>query len=164
MSDIFQIAQAIQGSAIGTSIAESIYVFPLIEGVHLLGLALSIGLLLIVDLRLLGLVLRQVPAAKVHHQLRNWIFAGFAVTFASGGLLLWAEAAEVVFNYAFIAHAVFIAIGLANAAFFETRLAPRALEWGESLRLPAAARLAGAVSLSSWILVVISGRLVPYLA
>jgi hypothetical protein len=164
MSSILEVAQAIQGSSIGTSIAESTVVFPLIEAVHLLGLALSIGLLLIVDLRLLGMVLRQVPAPKVHHQLRPWIFAGFALTFASGGLLFWAEAAEVVFNYAFIAHAFFIAIGIANAAFFETRLAPRAAEWGESLRLPTAARLAGAVSLSSWILVVISGRLVPYLA
>jgi len=164
MSSILQIAQALQGSSFGTAIAESTIVFPLIEGVHLLGLALSFGLLLIVDLRLLGLVLRQVPAAKVHDQLRSWIFAGFALTIVSGILLFLAEAADVVFNYAFIAHALFIVVGLANAAFFETRLAPRAAEWGESLKLPAAARLAGAVSLSSWIVVVISGRLVPYLA
>jgi hypothetical protein len=164
MSSIVEIAQAIEGSQVGVAIAESTIVFPLIEAVHLLGLAFSIGLLLIIDLRLLGLVLRQVPAAVVHQQLRRWIFVGFAFTFASGALLFWAEAGKAIVNVAFIAHAIFIAIGIANALFFETRWAHRAAEWGDSVRLPAAVRFAGAASLSSWALVVISGRLVPYLA
>src|ERR1017187_8924267 len=124
MSSIVQIAQSIQDSSIGVAIAESTVVFPLIEGVHLLGLALSVGLLLIVDLRLLGLVLPTVPVATVHHQLRRWIFVGFTLTFASGALLFWAEAGQAIVNYAFIAHAIFIALGIANAAFFEIRLAP----------------------------------------
>jgi hypothetical protein len=164
MSSILEIAQAIEGSQVGVAIAESTVVFPLIEAVHLLGLAFSIGLLLIVDLRLLGLVLRQVPVVVVHQQLRRWIFVGFSFTFASGALLFWAEAGTAIVNVAFIAHAIFIAIGIANALFFETRWAHRAAEWGDGVRLPAAARFAGLVSLSSWALVVISGRLVPYLA
>jgi predicted RND superfamily exporter protein len=164
MTSIVEIAQAIEGSRVGVAIAESTVVFPLIEAVHLLGLAFSVGLLLIVDLRLLGLVLRQVPAEAVMHQLRRLIFVGFALTFASGVLLFWAEAGQAIVNVAFIAHAIFIAIGIANALFFETKWAPRAAEWGDSVRLPAAARFAGAASLSSWALVVISGRLVPYLA
>jgi hypothetical protein len=162
MSSIVQIAQAIQDSSIGTGIAESTVVFPLIEAVHLLGLALSVGLLLIVDLRLLGLVLPTVPAATVHHQLRRWILVGFTLTFASGALLFWAEAGQAIVNYAFIAHAIFILLGIANAAYFEVRLAPGAAEWKD--RLPAAARFAGAASLSAWLLVVVSGRLIPYLA
>jgi hypothetical protein len=164
MSSLVEIAQAIQTSTVGSAIAESTVVFPLIEAAHLLGLALSVGLLLIVDLRLLGLVLAKVPAAQVHHQLRSWIFAGFTLTFLSGALLFWAEAAEVIFNYAFIAHALFIAVGIANAAFFELRLAPHAADWKAALRLPAAARYAGAASLSTWFLVLVSGRLIPYLA
>jgi hypothetical protein len=162
MSSIVQIAQAIQDSSVGTAIAESTVVFPLIEAVHLLGLALSVGLLLIVDLRLLGLVLPTVPVATVHHQLRRWILVGFSLTFASGALLFWAEAGLAIVNYAFIAHAIFILLGLANAAYFELRLAPDAAHWKESL--PAAARLAGAASLGAWFFVLVSGRLIPYLA
>ena len=162
MSSIVEIAQAIQDSLVGTAIAESTVVFPLIEAVHLLGLALSVGLLLIVDLRLLGLVLPTVPVATVHHQLRRWIFAGFTLTFVSGVLLFWAEAGQVIVNYAFIAHAIFILLGVANAAFFEVRLAPGAAQWKD--KLPTAARLVGGASLSAWFLVLVSGRLIPYLA
>jgi len=162
MSSIIEIAQAIQDSSIGVAIAESTVVFPVIETVHLLGLALSVGLLLIVDLRLLGLVLPKVPVATVHHQLRRWIFTGFTFTFVSGALLFWAEAGQVIVNYAFIAHGIFILLGIANAAFFEIRLVPGAADWKESL--PGAARFAGAASLSAWFLVLVSGRLIPYLA
>jgi len=59
MTSILEIAQAIESSQVGVAIAESTIVFPLIESAHLLGLALSVGLLLIVDLRLLGVVLKK---------------------------------------------------------------------------------------------------------
>jgi hypothetical protein len=164
MSSIVELAEALQATSLGTCIAESTVLFPLIEAVHLLGLAVSVGLLLIVDLRLLGVVLPKVPAAQVHHQLRRWIFSGFTVTLVSGVLLFLAEAGQVIVNYAFIAHALFVLLGIANAAFFEIRLVPVATEWKEGLRLPAAARFAGAASLSAWLLVAVSGRLIPYLA
>jgi hypothetical protein len=164
MSGIVELAEALQATSLGTAIAESTVLFPLIEAVHLLGLALSVGLLLIVDLRLLGLVLPKVPAATVHHQLRRWIFSGFALTLLSGLLLFLAEAGQVIVNYAFIAHALFLLVGIANAAFFELRLAPAAAQWKDGVRLPGAARFAGAASLSAWFLVLVSGRLIPYLA
>ena len=164
MTSILEIAQAIESSQVGVAIAESTLVFPLIEAVHLLGLAFSVGLLLIVDLRLLGVVLRQVPAVNVIKQLRLWVFAGFTLTFISGALLFWSAAAQDVVNIAFWAHSIFIALGVANALVFETRLAHRAAEWGNSIRLPSAVRFAGLASLSSWVLVTISGRLIPYLA
>jgi hypothetical protein len=82
-------AEAIEQSRIGLALAESTFAFPLIEAAHLLGLALSFGLLAIADLRLLSLLLRQVPAADVLRQLRPWIFSGFALTFITGGLLFW---------------------------------------------------------------------------
>jgi hypothetical protein len=164
MSSIVELAEALQATSLGTAIAESTVLFPLIEAVHLLGLAVSIGLLLVVDLRLLGLVLPKVPAVTVHRQLRRWIFSGFTTTLVSGVLLFLAEAAQVIVNYAFIAHALFVILGIANAVFFEIRLASHAAEWRDALRLPAAARLAGAASLSAWFLVLVSGRLIPYLA
>ena len=164
MSSIVELAEVLQATSIGTGIAESTVLFPLIEAVHLLGLAVSVGLLLIVDLRLLGVVLPKVPAATVHHQLRRWIFSGFTVTLVSGILLFLAEAGQVILNYAFIAHALFVLLGVANAAFFEIRLAPGAPAWKDAVRLPTAARFAGAASLSAWFLVLVSGRLIPYLA
>lgn len=164
MTSILEIAQAIESSQVGVVIAESTIVFPLIESAHLLGLALSVGLLLIVDLRLLGVVLKKVPAVSVLKQLRLWIFAGFALTFVSGILLFWSAAAQDVANIAFWAHSIFIVLGVANALVFETRLAHRAAEWGDRVRLPSSVRIVGLASLSLWTLVALSGRLIPYLA
>lgn len=164
MSQLLLWAEAIEQSRIGLALAESAYAFPLIEAAHLLGLALSFGLLAIADLRLLGLLLRQVPAAEVLSQLRPWIFSGFALTFITGGLLFWSEAARIIFNPAFIAKTVLTVLALANALLFETRLAPRAADWGQALRLPTSVRLAGLASLTLWAGVLVTGRLIPYLA
>lgn len=164
MPTIITLAQAIEDSAIGVAIAESTIAFPLLEGLHLLGLALSFGLLAIADLRLLGLVLHKVPAADVLNQLRRWVFVGFAITFITGGLLFWSEAGRIITNTAFIAKSVLMLLALINAAVFETRIAPRAIEWGEAVRVPDQARLAAFASLSLWLLVVLTGRLIPYLA
>jgi len=92
-----EFAQALQGSLIGTSLSESIYAFPIIEGAHLIGLALSIGLILFVDLRLVGLFLRQVPVADLLQQLRRWLLAGFILTLSTGALLFTAEATKLIF-------------------------------------------------------------------
>ncbi|MCV2348301.1 DUF6644 family protein [Paucibacter sp. Y2R2-4] len=163
MSQLLAWAEAIEQSRVGLALAESALAFPLIEGAHLLGLALSFGLLAIADLRLLGLLLRQVPAHQVLRQLRPWIFGGFALTFITGGLLFWSEAAKILFNPAFVAKLVLTVLALANALVFETRLAPRAIEWGQALRLPTPVRLAGLASLTLWSGVLITGRLIPYL-
>ncbi|MES2941421.1 MAG: hypothetical protein V4772_00975, partial [Pseudomonadota bacterium] len=70
MSRLLDWAQALETSGLGPSIAESVYAFPLLDAAHLLGLAFSIGLLAIADLRLLGLVLKKTPAVDVLNQLR----------------------------------------------------------------------------------------------
>ena len=163
MSSIIQLAQSIEESSIGVAIAESIFAFPLIEAVHLLGLSLSLGLLAIADLRLLGFVLKNVPAAMVLHQLRKWVFTGFGLTLISGVLLFWSEASKMIVNPAFIAKSVLMALALLNASIFESRLAPKAIEWGNAIQLPTNVRYAGIASLTLWAAVLVSGRLIPYL-
>ena len=128
-----EIAAAIADSAIGTGLRESLVLFPLIEGVHLLGLALSFGLILFTDLRLIGLFLPRVPLSQVLGQLRRYVFTGFALTFFTGVLLFWAEADTMIANPAFLWKLVAIAVALVNAVVFELVLARRyALEFAEA--------------------------------
>src|SRR5262245_26908408 len=63
-----QFCQWLYDTKIGSGIRESIWVFPIIEGTHLLGIALSVGMLCWFDLRLLGLALRDQPVSKVWQQ------------------------------------------------------------------------------------------------
>lgn len=164
MSTLLSWSQALEQSALGTGIAESILLFPLIEAVHLLGLAFSVGLLLIVDLSLLGWVLPAARAGDVMRQLRPWLLAGFAVTFASGFLLFASAATRFIANPAFLLKFAFILLAGLNALYFELRLAQGAGRWVAGARLPGSVRLAGLASLSLWALVLLTGRLIPYLA
>jgi hypothetical protein len=164
MTSITSIAQAIESTSIGTAIAESRYAFPIIEGTHLIALSISVGLIFLTDLRLMGLFLRQIPAAEVLHGLRPYVLSGFALVFLSGGLLFWAEAAEVIASPAWVFKFLFIGLAGLNALYFEFVLArrPGALSPGAQV-LPRGVRFAGLASLTLWALVIICGRLIAYL-
>jgi hypothetical protein len=93
-----ELALQLSESTIGTTLRESLILFPLIEGIHLLGLALSFGLIFFTDLRLIGVFMTDVPVSRILLLLRRWIFTGFALTFISGFLLFWAEADAMITN------------------------------------------------------------------
>lgn len=163
MSTLLQFADALQQSTLGSSIAESRYAFPIIEGVHLIGLSVAIGLLFITDLRLADVLFKKVPAAAVLRHLRPWVLGGFAVILISGGLLFLAEAPEVITSPAFALKFVFILIAAANAAYFEFVIARRPGVLADGSVLPRSVKVAGLASLTLWTLVIVCGRLIPYL-
>lgn len=155
--------ETVEATPVGLAIAESRYAFLVIEGIHLIGLALAIGLLAFTDLRLMGVILRSVPAREVVRQLRPWIFGGFAVIFISGGLLFWSAAGRLLDSPAFPIKLALIVVAGANAAWFEFFVSKRPPRPGDPAGLPRGARLAGFASLSLWTLVIIAGRLIAYL-
>lgn len=160
---VIEILQQLHDSELGTALRESLYMFPLVEGTHLVGLALSVGLILLTDLRLVGLFLKNVPVAEVLHQLRPWVLAGFALTFITGILLIWAEGPRIWAIPIFPIKLVLIALAGINAIWFEIKFARSVSEWGEQLQFPKGAKLAGWISFITWSAVVICGRLIPYL-
>lgn len=163
MSSIVEIAQGIQYSDVGVALAESQYAFPVIEGIHLIGLAVSVGLIFLTDLRLIGVFLRNVPITDVLHQLRPWVLGGFALTFVSGVLLFWSEAATVIVSPAFPVKFLFIVLAGLNALYFEFKLARQAPVVENHAVVPAGVKFAGLASITLWTLVIIAGRLIPYL-
>lgn len=155
--------QELHDSAFGTALRESLYMFPLLEGIHLIGLALSVGLIIVTDLRLIGWFLKEVPVADVLKQLRPWVLSGFLITFVTGVLLLWAEGPRIWEIPVFPLKLVLIALAGLNALWFEFKYGRTIHVWGVQPQFPKGAKLAGWVSLTSWTAVVICGRLIPYL-
>ena len=138
MSTLFSLAEALEQTPLGSAIAESRYAFPIIEGIHLIGLSLSVGLLFLIDLRLIGVLFKRVPVADILRQLRFWVLGGFAAIFLSGGLLFFAEASTVLASPAFAFKLVFIALAGLNAGYFEFVIARRpAVEQNRAMFLPA---------------------------
>jgi hypothetical protein len=164
MLSLVQFAEWIEQTSLAVSIAESRYAFPAIEGLHLIGLSVAVGLLFITDLRLAGLILRKVPLNTVLHQLRPWVLGGFAVIFVTGGLLFLAEASTLIVSRVFAIKVVLILLAGLNAAYFEFVIARKPAVRENHPVLPASVRFAGLASLTLWSAVIVCGRLIPYLS
>jgi hypothetical protein len=160
---IIQFLQILHDSEFGTSVRESLYLFPLLEGIHLIGLALSVGLIIATDLRLIGVFLKQVPVNEVLHNFRPYVLMGFLITFVTGIILLWAEGPRIWEIPVFPLKLALIVVAGFNALWFELKFGRTVQVWGQQAQFPAGAKLAGWVSLISWSGVVILGRLIPYL-
>lgn len=156
-----EVLQRMYDSELGTSLAESIYMYPLVEGTHLLSLAFSIGLLFVIDLRLTGLIFIQHPIDILLSKLRPWILAGFAATIITGVLLVAATGPKLLASFIFPLKLFLIVVAALNAFWFEIRYGKHSSNWSNA-RPPEGAKIAGWVSLISWSLVIILGRLIPY--
>jgi uncharacterized protein DUF6644 len=159
---VIEYAQQLYDSDFASGIRESLFVFPIIEGIHLLSLAFSVGLLMLVDLRLVGLYLRDVPVSEVLGPMRPWLLTGFMVQLISGVLLFASEAANVVEMVVFWIKILVIVLAGINMLWFELTWGRRITDW-DTLPSPAGVRIAGWLSLSFWTIAVICGRLIPYL-
>src|SRR5215468_8590386 len=90
--------QWLEHTPLALAIAESAWLFPLIEGSHILALPLSVGMIVIFDLRLLGLAFQSGPAATVMKEVLRWSKTGFAITFITGILLFMTHAGKAYDN------------------------------------------------------------------
>jgi hypothetical protein len=88
-------------SAIGETIRNSVWLFPAIEAFHLVGLGLTAGAVLIVDLRLLGLGLRTRPVSEIAKEADPWLRGSIILMFASGIPLFVSESTKCYYSSAF---------------------------------------------------------------
>jgi hypothetical protein len=165
MPALLDLAQQLQDTPFGIALAESRYAFPIVEGAHLIGLSLSVGLITLIDLRLLGFFLRGIAVDDVLRSLRPWVLWGFALTFASGLALFTSEATTALTSPVFPYKMAFIALAGLNALYFELRLHRwrRRAPAGTAHEPPSSIVAAGWASLGLWALVVAAGRLLPYI-
>ena len=81
-------------SPAGQFMRSSRVVFPIIESIHLVGLALFVGTLLLIDMGLLGVAMRRQPIAQVAAALAPWTWSGFALLLLTGPFMFTAQAAK----------------------------------------------------------------------
>lgn len=145
-----------------TALRESRYVFPIVETTHVLGLAWSVGLILIIDLRLIGVFRKEEPVAEVKNQYARWMWIGFGIMFVSGALLFCSEAAKCYTSTTFRVKILFLLFAGINALAFERTLGQTVSSWGEAAQTPPAAKCAGWISLVCWAAVILFGRWTAY--
>ena len=101
-----------QDSALGLAIRESVWLFPIIEAVHLLALALIGGAVLVVDLRLAGLTLRTQPVAAIARDAQPWLVGSLAMMILTGALLFASEALKCYYSPPFWLKMMFLALAI----------------------------------------------------
>lgn len=152
--------QWIESTNLSTAIREGALPYPIIGGIHLLGIALFGGMVLVTDLRLLGWTMRRRPVQDIVQQFRPWKWVGFAMVAASGLLLAWAEPQKLYRSPAFwVKMALLIMVGVHAFAF-------RARVYGNKARPDVAetieGKLAAWISLLLWAGLIFSGRLIAF--
>jgi len=159
---IRELCRAIAETRVGRGIIESTLLFPTIEGFHLIGISLSIGVLCWLDLRLMGLAFTKHPVSKVWKQVMPVAVVGFGLVFLTGGLLFWAEAITAYDSVHFWIKLGLIMLAGLNALYFEMVTHKGIATWDNDPVPPLRARLAGFVSLVLWTTVIITGRTMAY--
>ncbi len=156
------ICQILYDSRFGTAIRESDNAFSVIESVHVLSITLLVGTIAILDLRMLGLTLREIRVSRIARAVLPLTFAGFGIMLASGFLLFWAEAAKNYLNPAFRVKMVLLLLVGLNPLIFHTTVYRRVSEWEIEHRSPWRARAAACISLLLWSGIIIAGRAIAY--
>jgi len=162
MPTLQHICEWIYTTHLSTSIRQSPYSFPAIETIHTLGIAAVVGTIAILDLRLLGLIMKKEPVSRIARQLLPWTWAGFAVMFVTG-LLLWiAESQTSYSNWAFRAKMVLLLLVGINPLIFHLTIYREVNTWDLANVTPRRARFAAVSSLVLWASIIVFGRLIAY--
>jgi len=159
---ILEMCQWLQDTPIGTSIRESTWVFPIIEGTHLLAISLSVGTLLLMDLRLAGFLFRSEPVSRVSRAVLPISSVGFAIMFVTGILLFWCQAVKAYTSIFFKIKIALLVLAGINALVFELTVRRQSASWDSDPVPPFRARMAGITALVLWAGVICAGRTMAY--
>jgi hypothetical protein len=144
------------------ALRESQYLHSWITVAHVVTMAAFAGLIIVMDLRLLGVGHMQLPFSQVQRRLFPWQMVGFTLSAATGLALLYAQPLRYVESIFFWLKIATVGLTFLNALAFELATAFSVDRWDTTTRPPLGARLAGAVSLLLWTAVIVEGRMIPY--
>jgi hypothetical protein len=153
---------ALEATELAVMLRGSVWAYPLVNAGHLIGVALLVGSIVPLDLRLLGLW-QSVPLAPVWRVLTRTAGFGLGLAIACGMLLFIIRATEYADASFFIFKMAIVAVGTVNALVLHMVMPDDCLlaRWG-ACRLPVRVRSAACISLASWLSALILGRLVGY--
>lgn len=140
---------------------ESLYAFPVLLTLHLISLAMFAGLVVMMDLRLLGVAYRGTPFSEVQRRLFPWQMVGMVVTSIAGLLLFYAQPMRYFGKVLYWIKMALIVLAGVNALLFHFTTYRSIAKW-DTAGPPLGAKVAGVLSLAMWAGIVSFGRLTAY--
>ncbi|MGH9739704.1 MAG: DUF6644 family protein [Candidatus Acidiferrales bacterium] len=162
MHTLYSLCYWLQNTLMGSSIHNSVWLFPVIETLHLFGVVILVGSASVLDLRLMGAAFKDYTVSTVAERFLPWIWAGFVVQVVTGILLFSSEAAKMYGSDVFRVKMLLVAAAGLNALVFHV-LAYRSVgKWEKDPVAPLSARFAGTFSILLWFGIVGAGRWIAY--
>ena len=156
---------ALEASGLGQAMRQWLWLYPSVEIVHIVGIGLLFGSIVVFDLRLLGFS-RNISVKRLASHVLPWSAGSFLLIVPSGLLMFIAHASEFIESEVFVIKMLLILAAGVNAGLFHTVTFRTADVWdAEEMRKlppPPSARLAGGLSLLIWLSVIACGRLLAY--
>jgi len=160
---ILSLCQWAQNTAFFTAIRGSWNIYPAIMAVHLLGIALFGGMILITDMRLLGFAMRNRSLTDVVDQLRIPKRVGLLIVATCGILMLGSKAEEYYFNIFLRIKILLLLCVFAHAWIFRASVYRNTAALDRAGKIPGRAKLAAALSLILWVGIACAGRAIGYI-
>ena len=145
--DVAGLIASLEASGIATGIRNSLFLFPLIESVHVIGLTMVFGTIVIIDLRLLGIASTRRPFSAVASDVFKWTWMAFAVTATTGALMFVTNASTYYQSTYFRAKMALLALSGLNMLVFELTARRSVHAWDRDASAAASGRAIAALSL-----------------
>jgi hypothetical protein len=158
VQSLTELMEWLQATSWAVYIHRTAWAFTTIELVHVFAISLVIGSIAIVDLRLLGVGSTKRPVTGLAGAVLPVTWAAFVLAVLAGSLLFISQAAAYFSNTAFRIKMLIIVLAGINMLIFELSTMRGVRDWDTRPIPPPAARLAGGLSLTCWVLVVVFGR------
>lgn len=154
--------KALEATGLATKIRESLYIFPMLEATHVIGLALVFGTIAIIDLRLIGLASSQRSFKRMYTDILKWTWAAFALTALTGALMFITNATVYYHNFYFRTKMLLLVLAGINMGAFELTLGRKVESWDKAPSAPPLGRVVGVLSIALWITVIFMGRMIGF--
>ena len=159
---LLHLCQWLSATSTATAMRESPWIYSLIESVHVLGITALAGTAAVLDLRLLGVTMRQEQVSQVVEQIMPIAWFGGVIMFVSGLLLFWAKAENCYANPAFRVKLLLLLLAASNPLVFHLTTYRSVASWNAAADPPRTAKVAGILSLVLWSGIIVAGRAIAY--
>ena len=150
--------------AMDSSVAlrESLNAYPIMLTSHVIGMGMFAGLIMMMDLRLVGVGNLNSSITQVQQRLFPWQMVGFAISIVTGLLLLFSDPMRFYSNFYFwTKNLLLVAAGL-NMWIFHATTYQTVNQWDDDPSPPFPAKVAGVLSIACWAAIIIVGRMIAY--
>ena len=159
---LLKFAEWVAAQPVSIALHESFYMYNWIETTHVLTLMLSLGMLVFIDLRMLGWCMAGVPASRIAARLNKPMWIGFSIMLITGVLLFTAIPVRTTQSLWFRIKMILLVLAAINAWTFHRHLNRSVGSWDLAAVPPRRTRVAAAISLTLWAGVVLTGRFIAY--